>query len=346
MPFYESVVKPLLFSLDAETAHQLAFAGIRAGLAGGRPIAEPMLRQVLFGTHFPNPLGLAAGFDKNALALDRWAGLGFGFAEVGTITLFPQPGNRRPRLFRIVDDQAILNRMGFNNDGAVAITKRLAATTPSIPIGINIGKNKDVPPDGAAANYRDCFEALSRFGSYFVVNVSSPNTPGLRDLQDRGPLSEILGTLREAAPDRPLFVKIAPDLETVAVDQVIEVAAEHRLTGIIAANTTVSREGVRKHREEQGGVSGRPLTLRANLLMRYLFTSCDPGTILIGSGGIMDGRDLFDRLASGAHLCQSYTGFVYGGPEFVAGALTTLVGEMRQGGFATQAELRGSAVTR
>jgi dihydroorotate dehydrogenase len=344
MSLYGSFVKPILFSLDAETAHHLAFTGIRSGLVSGRQVVDPILRQVLFGTHFPNPLGLAAGFDKNALALNRWARLGFGFAEVGTVTFWPQPGNSRPRLFRIVEDEAILNRMGFNNDGAAAIAKRVAKATPTIPLGINIGKNREVELADAAANYLDCFKVLANYGAYFVVNVSSPNTPGLRELQDRGPLSEIMGLIRAEAPERPLFVKIAPDLETPALDEVIQVASEHRLTGIIAGNTTLSREGVRTLRSEYGGISGRPLKARANFVMRYLYSACDRDMILIGAGGIMDGRDLYDRIASGAHLCQTYTGFVYGGVDFVSQALASLVREMGEKGMTSLAELRGSSV--
>lgn len=334
-----------MFGLNPEAAHDFALKAIVRGVARGAKFTDPRLRQLLFGVNFPNPLGLAAGFDKNALAIQRWASFGFGFAEIGTATLKPQPGNPRPRLFRLPEDEGLINRMGFNNDGAVDIARRVGLKPASIPIGVNIGKNKDVPAEEAAKDYAECFRYFRRFGAYTVVNVSSPNTPGLRALQEKGPLLDIIGAIREVDKEKPLFVKIAPDLEPTALQELIQVAHEAKLTGIIATNTTISREHLARPFPEPGGLSGRPLRIRAHLMMRDLYKSCDKDLILIGVGGIMDGKDLYDRIAAGAHLCQAYTGFVYGGPHFAAAVLRDLVRQMEENQIPSLAALRGSAVT-
>ena len=342
MGAYDSLFKPLLFGFDAETAHNLAMKAIASGVVRGERVIDPRLRQSLFGVSFPNPLGLAAGLDKNAVALDRWAGFGFGFVEIGTVTLKPQPGNPRPRLFRLPADMGLVNRMGFNNDGAFEIAKRLAARRGDVVLGVNVGKNKEVPAAEAAADYAECYRHLRRYGNYAVVNVSSPNTPGLRDLQEKGPLLEILAAMREVDPDKPLFVKIAPDLELTALNEVIEVAHTAKLTGIIATNTTISREHLAKPFEEPGGLSGKPLRIRAHRVMRHLYKSCNKDMILIGVGGIMNGKDLYDRIAAGAHLCQAYTGFIYGGPDFAARVLKDLLAQMDANRIRSLSDLRGS----
>lgn len=343
MGAYDSLLKPVLFGLDAEQAHDFAMRAIARGIVKGEKVIDPRLRQTLFDVSFPNPLGLAAGLDKNAIALDRWDAFGFGFVEIGTVTLKPQPGNTKPRLFRLPKDKGLVNRMGFNNDGALEISKRLESSRTKIPIGINVGKNKDVAASEASKDYAECFQHLRRFGAYAVVNVSSPNTPGLRDLQEKGPLLEIIAAMREVDPKKPLFVKIAPDLELHALDEVIAVAHEAKLTGIIATNTTVSREHLAQPFEEPGGLSGSPLRIRAHRVMRHLYKSCEEDMTLIGVGGIMNGKDLYDRIAAGAHLCQAYTGFIYGGPKFACRVLTDLLTQMDANRIRSLKELRGSA---
>jgi dihydroorotate dehydrogenase len=252
--------------------------------------------------------------------LNHWHKLGFGFVEVGTITYHPQPGNPKPRMFRLPEDNALINRLGFNNQGAEVAATRIRAARSPVPFGINLGKSKVTPLEEAARDYEQSYRLLHELGSYFVVNVSSPNTPGLRSLQEKGALVEILAKLKEADASRPLFVKIAPDLETHAIDEVIEVAHEQKLTGLIATNTTISRDAIPEERREQaraleGGLSGAPLKQRSDEVLRYLHGACDKNMILIGVGGIFTGRDLYDKIAAGAHLAQIYTGFVYGGPN-------------------------------
>jgi len=341
MGFYASIVRPLLFLLPPETAHRLGMAVIARGWLRARPMRGLGLEQELFGVRFPNPLGLAAGFDKNAEVIERWAGLGFGFVEAGTVTYHAQPGNPSPRLFRLAAHRALINRMGFNNDGARAIATRLASGTAGIPLGVNLGKSKVTPLEAAPHDYRESFKLLHRFGDYFVVNVSSPNTPGLRSLQERGPLMEILQAIREVDADRPLFVKVSPDLETEALDDVVAVAHEMNLTGLIATNTTVARTGLGGVRQE-GGLSGEPLARRSNEVLAHLYRSCDESKVLIGVGGVFDGPTLYEKLACGAHLAQVYTGWIYGGPNMVPDALETLCDLMRRDGIASLAELRGS----
>lgn len=340
MGIYESLLKPLLFRLSPETAHNLALAAIRVGAVRTSSVSDPRLNQTLFGVQFDNPVGLAAGFDKDAEAVEHWDELGFGFAEVGTATFLPQPGNPKPRLFRIPRDQALINRMGFNNAGAQAIAGRMASARPQIPIGINIGRSKLA--DDAAEDYRRSFLALKSFGDYFAVNVSSPNTPGLRDLQERKALGQVLEAIADVAARRPVFIKIAPDLTMGQIEDVVEVAIAYKLTGIIATNTTVSRDGLSQPTSLAGGLSGAPLRNAANDIMRFLYQTCPSEFVLIGVGGIMDGRDLFERICSGASLCQVYTGLVYGGPNTVPNMLKELLGQMEHHGVKSIAELRGS----
>jgi dihydroorotate dehydrogenase len=300
------------------------------------------LAQELFGVRFQNPLGLAAGFDKNAVALDYWGEFGFGFVEVGTVTPRPQPGNPKPRMFRLPRDKGLINRMGFNNDGARAVAHRLASARAAIPYGINLGKGFDTPLERASDDYREAFDKLGSYGAYAVVNISSPNTPGLRTLHDRTALVEILKALRTVRSDRPLFIKVSPDLGPDALDEVVEVALEHAVAGLIATNTTVLRTGLVEDPHEVGGLSGAPLKRQANEVLKHLHRASQGRLILIGVGGIFDGQDLFDKIACGAHLCQVYTGWVYEGPSMAAKCLEELVGLMHVNGFKSLDALRGA----
>jgi len=344
MGFYEAALRPLLFRMDPESVHDLAFKALERGAVSTKVYENKLLEQDLFGVRFSNPLGLAAGFDKNARAVDHWHKLGFGSVEVGTITRNGQTGNPKPRLFRLPDDKALINRMGFNNDGAEAVAARLNHSASQIPLGINLGKSKVTPLEQAPEDYQESFRQLKEYGAYFVVNVSSPNTPGLRSLQERGPLSEIFRAIKEVDSTKPLFVKVAPDLELSALDEVVEVALEHGLTGIIATNTTISREGIpenRSNRNEAGGLSGAPVRNKSNEILRHLYRTCGEKMILIGVGGIFTGDDLYEKIALGAHLCQVYTGWIYGGPHMAPSCLERLAERMEDEGIQSLKDLRG-----
>jgi len=330
--------------MDPEQVHEVAMGALSKGLFRAPDFFDPRLEQTLFGVRFPNPLGLAAGFDKNARALNFWHQLGFGFVECGTVTYHAQPGNPKPRMFRLPEDRALINRLGFNNDGAREVAGRLAESRSKIPVGVNLGKSKVTELADAPKDYQESFRLLRSFGQYFVVNVSSPNTPGLRTLQEKGPLMEILSAMREVDAEKPLFVKVAPDLELSALEDVIAVAHEARLTGLIATNTTLSRDGIRSDPGEAGGLSGAPLKQRADNFLAHVARGCDPSLILMGVGGIGTGRDIYDKIARGAHLTQLYTGWIYGGPHMVPGALAELVALLERDGFKSLAELRGKAL--
>ena len=316
-----SALKPLLFRMDPETAHNLAVWAISKGFVKGRAPAQKPVEA--FGVSFQNPIGLAAGFDKNAIALNRWKNLGFGFVEVGTITRHPQPGNPRPRLFRFPEDQAIINRMGFNNLGADAAAERIVKASPGIPIGINIGKSKITPLEEAVDDYAYSFDRLNTLGDYFVVNVSSPNTPGLRELQDKDHLTRILTRLKEINSNVPLFVKIAPDLTQEAVDEVVQVAHQCALTGIVCNNTSIGREGLTNDPGETGGLSGKPILRRSNETLKTVISTAGELTV-IGVGGITDGPSARSKLEIGAKLIQVYSGWIYAGPNFVADLVDVL----------------------
>jgi dihydroorotate dehydrogenase len=318
------LAKPFLFALDAETAHERGLEAIAQGWVSGRRYNDPALRTRAFGRVLDNPIGLAAGFDKNAVAVDRWAEFGFGFVEIGTVTRHPQPGNPRPRLFRLPQDLAIINRMGFNNDGADAVADRLSRRKSDIPLGINLGKSKITPLEEAPADYAYSFVRLRPYADYAVVNVSSPNTPGLRSLQDKDPLRRIVLGLRDLDATCPLYVKVAPDLSESALDDVVAVATEAGLEGIIATNTTLSRVGLTKESPEAGGLSGVPLRPLALSALQHLRRQAPPEMQLIGVGGIMTGEDAHERMNAGANLVQVYTGWVYRGPDFVAELLEDL----------------------
>jgi dihydroorotate dehydrogenase len=332
---YASLFRPLLFALsrrDPETVHEATLRTLQ--LAGATPPLLALLRlrytfrhqslgRTVAGIAFPNPLGLAAGMDKNGIALPAWEALGFGSVEVGTVTALPQPGNPRPRLFRLPQDQALINRMGFNNAGAAALAQRLAHTPKlGIPVGISLGKSKLAPFEQAAEDYCTSLGFVYRHGDYFAVNVSSPNTPGLRGLQEKGQLDELLGALRRkqrelagAAQPKPLFVKVAPDLSDGALDDVLQVCAAHQIDGLIATNTTIMRPNLRSASGENGGLSGRPLAPRALEMVRFISRQTNGALPIIGVGGIFAADDAQRLLDAGASLLQIYTGFVYAGPS-------------------------------
>jgi len=326
---YDRLLRPILFCIDPERAHHLAmgalgvlakFDAVRGWIAR---TPDPRLTRTAFGLRFPSPIGLAAGFDKDALVLPSWAALGFGFVEAGTITPRPQPGNPRPRVFRYPAEQALINRMGFNNSGATAVAARLAALRasgrwPAIPVGINLGKNKDTPNEAAAADYAAGFSALRNHGDYFVLNVSSPNTPGLRSLQGRAGLEPLLDAVQaknlSAAPVKPILVKIAPDLAWEEIEEVIEVSVKWGAAGLITTNTTLDHSGI-TGTDEQGGLSGAPLRARATEVLR--FVTSRTRLPVIASGGVMDADSALEKLDAGASLVQVYTGFVYRGPALL-----------------------------
>lgn len=344
MSLYESLVRPLAFRMDPERVHEMAMDLLSKGAFQTRVFESPRLHQTLFGVEFANPIGLAAGFDKNAVAIDFWDRLGFGHVECGTITYHSQPGNPKPRLFRIPEHKALINRMGFNNDGARIIAGRLAVARSKVPLGINLGKSKVTPLEEAADDYRSSFQLLHPFGDYFVVNVSSPNTPGLRDLQDKDALRTIFAAMREVNDEKPLFVKVAPDLPNGALDDVLEVALEARLTGIIATNTTISRDGLRSDPRQNGGLSGSPLKARSDEVLAHFARNAPAELILIGVGGIMTGDDIYRKIQLGAHLCQIYTGWIYNGPQMVPNALERLIQLMDRDGVPSLDRLRGTGL--
>ncbi len=323
MNIYSGILRPCLFRFDAETAHHLAISGL--GLAPAFALKSffgptPQKPVRLFGLDFPNPVGLAAGMDKNAEALRAWESLGFGFVEAGTVTALAQPGNDKPRCFRYPRQHALINRMGFNNEGAEAVAARLerakaSGCWPRIPVGMNIGKSKVTALEDAAQDYAKSFRRLLPFGDYFVINVSSPNTPGLRQLQDRESLAAIVRTLKAIDAGKPLLVKIAPDLSDDAVRDMAVLAGEEKLDGLIATNTTLDHSAVPKETDETGGLSGSPLRGRSTGVLRLLREHTD--LPIIASGGVMSGDAARDKLAAGASLVQIYTGFVYRGPQLI-----------------------------
>ena len=333
---YKALLKPLFFRLDAERAHHLVFDNLKRAhrLPGTAALLRqlydfqhPSLEREVFGLRFQNPVGLAAGFDKNADLTDELAALGFGFVEIGTVTPRPQPGNPQPRLFRLPQDEALVNRMGFNNVGATAAAARLRLRrNAQLIIGGNIGKNKDTPNELAAQDYVACVEALHEVVDYFVVNVSSPNTPNLRQLQEREPLIHLLQVIQERnitlPKPRPLLLKIAPDLTDTQLDDILLIARETQLSGLVATNTTISRTGLRTAANQveavgAGGLSGQPLRRRATEVIRYLHQHSGGTLPIIGVGGIHSADDAREKLAAGAALVQLYSGFIYEGPSLV-----------------------------
>ncbi len=323
MNLYTDIVRPCLFRFDAETAHHMALTGlkltpaplVRAMFGGG---AENPVH--LFGLNFPNPVGLAAGMDKNAEVLGAWEALGFGFVEAGTVTALAQPGNDKPRCFRYPRQHALINRMGFNNLGAEAVARNLGALKasgrwPRIPVGMNIGKSKVTPLEEAPSDYAASFRRLLPFGDYFVINVSSPNTPGLRQLQDRDSLAAIVRTLKTIDSSKPLLVKIAPDLSDDAVKDMAALAEAEQLDGLIATNTTLDHSAVPPESDQTGGLSGGPLRSRSTQVLRILREHT--ALPIIASGGVMSAESAREKLEAGASLVQIYTGFIYRGPGLI-----------------------------
>lgn len=300
--------------MDPEKAHDLGLRLIAGGFVSAHVPQDDDLQCTAFGTRLPHPLGLAAGFDKNGIALEGLYGLGFSFVEVGTVTPQPQPGNDRPRMFRLPGQEAIINRLGFNSRGAQAVAKNLERTDTPMPYGINIGKNKWTANEDAWMDYRDAARTLRDFGQYFAINVSSPNTPGLRALQARDDLARIVGAVRDAGVGKPLFVKVSPDQADDELAEIARFVGEAGL-GIIATNTTVSRPEVDSN--ETGGLSGKPLTDRALEACRLIRQAAGSRVEIIAVGGISTGQDLTDRMAAGANVCQIYTSLVYRGPQAV-----------------------------
>jgi dihydroorotate dehydrogenase len=356
-PILYSLARSALFTLPAETAHEVVLEGLaslplpaRRALRWINEVDDPRLRSTVCGIEFPNPVGLAAGFDKSASAFNGLGALGFGFVEIGTVTANGQPGNPRPRVFRLPADSALLNRMGFNNPGAEAVAARLARTPIERIVGINIGKSKVTPLEHAVDDYVTSLELLQPFARYVVVNVSSPNTPGLRELQDAGPLRDLLLAVvaRARKPGTtgvPVFVKIAPDLSDEQVDQVVDIAHDTGAAGIIATNTTVRREGLLTRNMEAlgpGGISGSPLRARAHELVARIHGRSQGNLAIIGVGGIMTPRDAWERICAGANLIQLYTGLIYEGPGIVKRINRGLLGFLDRAGMGNIREAVGS----
>lgn len=334
------LLKILLFRIDPERAHHitmwwlmllLRIPGVKALFKALFQVHHPSLERTVAGMKFSNPVGLAAGFDKNGLYLHAMAALGFSHIEVGTITPVAQDGNPKPRLFRLIRSRALINRMGFNNDGVEVLAKRLEKERPEgLIVGANIGKNKITPNEDAAYDYLICFERLYHLVDYFTINVSSPNTPGLRELQDKEPLTELLTALQENNPDdKPVFLKIAPDLTTDQLDEIVDIIIETGLTGVIATNTTITRNGLTESKETvesigAGGLSGAPLINMSVSVVRYLKEKSNNNFVVIGVGGIEDYATAKKHLDAGADLIQAYSGLIYTGPGLVKGILKRL----------------------
>ena len=335
-------LRKLLFLLEPEKAHALVLHGLRLPafrwfLRRMYHFEHPSLQRTLWGITFPNPVGLAAGFDKNAEAVAAMADLGFGFVEIGTVTPRPQPGNPRPRLFRLTADEALINRMGFNNQGVRDVAQKLRQQGP-LPIIIagNIGKNKDTPNDQAVRDYEKCFRELYPYVDFFVVNVSSPNTPNLRELQEKDSLQQLLHHLQEVNHSlphpRPILLKIAPDLSFAQLDDILSIVQQTRIHGIVATNTTTSREGLHTSPEEiarmgPGGLSGRPLRHRSTEIIRYLHQKSRGKIPIIGVGGIHSVEDALEKLRAGASLVELFTGFIYRGPALIKQIKQALVAQ-------------------
>lgn len=349
------LLRRALFQVDPERIHTFVFAALRLAtrpgfarrrLSGSLAPRDPVLASTVWGVRFPGPLGLAAGFDKDGHGLSAWGALGFGYAEVGTVTAQPQPGNPKPRLFRLPEDRALLNRMGFNNHGAGALAVALARHTPDVPIGVNIGKTKVTPAERAVEDYAESARLVGPLASYLVVNVSSPNTPGLRDLQAVSSLRPILAAVR-AATSTPVLVKIAPDLSDADIDEIADLAVELDLAGIVATNTTVSREGLRTPGVAElgaGGISGAPVAARSLEVLRRLYTRVGDRLVLISVGGIETADDAWERILSGATLLQGYTGFIYGGGLWAKQIHDGIARRLHEGGYGSLSEAVGAGV--
>jgi len=358
-PWYRTCLRPLLFTQDSESIHNRSLAALGAVSRSAilcecleRFFGAPALPVSLWNLAFPNPVGLAAGMDKQAEAVPSWEALGFGFVELGGVTAHPQPGNPAPRMFRCPPEEALINRMGFNNPGAAAIAKRLRQWRslnrwPRHPVGINLGKSKITPLTEAAEDYRQSFLLLRDLADFFVINVSSPNTPGLRQLQDKSALDEILAAVQEANPvGRPILVKVAPDLSFAAMDDILELLETRHVAGLVATNTTLQRPDttdparLRVLREE-GGLSGRPLARRSTEVIRHLYRQTRGTIPIIGVGGIFNAWDAWEKISAGASLVQIYTGFVYEGPSLPSTIVRGLQTMLEREGFGSPTEAVG-----
>ena len=341
---YKLFIRPFLFSLDPEKAHHFTFKYLKfihkiplvpLLIRKIYNVEHPSLHREVFGLHFKNPIGLAAGLDKDAKLYKELANLGFGFIEIGTITPKPQLGNPKKRLFRLIEDQGIINRMGFNNEGVEAAVKRLKKNT-NVLIGGNIGKNKTTPNEEAVNDYLICFEQLFNYVDYFVVNVSSPNTPNLRILQEKEPLKQLLSTLQNTnlthKNPKPILLKIAPDLTDEQLLDIIEIVQETHIAGVIATNTTIGREGlVSDNQKETGGLSGKPLKNRSTEVIRFLSEKSNHAFPIIGVGGIFSETDALEKLEAGASLIQLYTGFIYEGAGLIKRINKQLIANVNKG---------------
>lgn len=353
MSVYQKLIRPLLFKVQPETAHEFSVEALKISLSS--KLAQKFIAEKYFcnefgdikrfGLKFKNPLGLAAGFDKNGKVVNQIAALGFGFTEVGTMTFKPQPGNEKPRLFRLPEDAALINRLGFNNEGTAKVVERLKKIQPSCVLGVNIGKNKDVPNEAAIENYLASFDLASTVADYIAVNVSSPNTPHLRELQKAENLEELLGALQARNNElsrKPLLVKIAPDLSDAEIEAITDIVRRLGLSGIIATNTTVSRENLKSKINETGGLSGRPVRDKSTAVISKIRKYSNGATPIIGVGGIFDAADAFEKIAAGACLIQSYTGFIYQGISFAREVNRGLQSILKEKGFRDLDEAVGS----
>lgn len=366
---YRNIIRPALFTQDAESVHNrtmvmLNWAGRNELVCGAMRsfLGAPELPVELFGLRFPNPVGLAAGMDKNAAALPAWAAMGFGFTELGAATWHPQPGNPPPRVFRAIPEEAIVNRMGFNNLGAEAIAERLvrwkkSGRWPKHPVGMNLGKSKITPLEKAPEDYANSFRVLRPYLDFFVINVSSPNTPNLRQLQDKAALDSIFAALQEVQnadpPNRqsPILVKVAPDLTFEALDEILQLVSPRRIAGIVATNTTVSRPAPADPQSERiyaetGGLSGRPLRARSTEVIRHLYRQTQGKLPIIGVGGIFDAADGWEKIAAGACLIQIYTGLVYQGPGLCQNIVRGLTQKMASLGLNSMSKAVGCEVNK
>lgn len=353
MFLYEKLVRPLLFNISPETAHEIGIESLKIGLSSdfaqdfaAKKFAVESFGEIeRFGLNFKNPLGIAAGFDKNGIVVNQLAALGFGFVEVGTVTFKPQSGNEKPRLFRLPKDKALINRLGFNNQGIEIVVKRLKKLNPKCVLGVNIGKNKDVSNNKAIENYLKSFDLAHDVADYIAVNVSSPNTPNLRELQKAENLEELLGELQKRNNElktKPLLVKIAPDLEESEIEAIVDIALKLNLSGIIATNTTISREGLKTNINEIGGLSGVPVKEKSTEVISKIYKYSNGEIPVIGVGGIFTAEDAFEKIAAGACLLQVYTGFVYHGISFAKEINAGLNRILKEKGFANLDEAVGT----
>ena len=367
LSLYGSIVRPILFRLPAESVHEFALQSLSVALrserarrfAGRRFKSEPFGKLKRFGLEFRNPVGLAAGFDKNGTAAQALAALGFGFIEVGSVTSEPQPGNPRPRLFRLPRDRALINRAGFNNCGASGLAENIRRRRPDCVLGVNVGKSRSVLIAKAIPDYLASFEAIYDIADYVAINVSSPNTPNLRELQRPEMLAELLNTLQQRndevahrkslSESKPLLLKIAPDLTESEIESIVEVALSANVAGIIATNTTVSRDGLRTSRAEveafgDGGLSGAPLQNRSNKVISMIYRLTRGALPIIGVGGVFTAEDAWEKICAGASLIQLYTGFIYEGPGVARRINEGLAEILKREGFAALDEAVGCQV--